>query len=51
MIPERYKDADYSQLPDDLRAKFKKAYAERKGLYIYGAVGTGKTHYAYAIVK
>jgi len=51
MIPERYQKAEYEQVPEEIRAKFGQIKKTRRGLYIYGDVGTGKTHIAYAMLK
>jgi len=49
MIPERFKNAKYEDAPQKIRELFDKVYDTRKGLYIYGEVGTGKTHIIYAL--
>lgn len=51
MIPERYQNADYNNVPEAIRNTLKKINETKRGLYIYGAVGTGKTYIAYAIAK
>lgn len=51
MIPPRFQKAEYSDVPETIRAKFDKIRETRKGLYIHGPVGTGKTHIAYALKK
>jgi len=52
MIPKRYEDVEFGK---DVPSNIKKLYSEiresRKGLYLFGGVGTGKTHIAYAIKK
>lgn len=50
-IPERYKNVEYKDVSKNIRDKFDKIGETRKGLYIYGPVGTGKTHIAFAIKK
>ncbi len=53
-IPERYKDADFSQVRkgiQDLVVEFGKNIKENKGVYIYGLPGRGKTYTAWAIAK
>jgi len=49
-IPERYKNVSYEKdVPADVKKSFDKMKEERKGIYIHGDVGTGKTHIAYAL--
>ena len=49
MIPARYEMAKYEDVPKEIRDLFEKIKESGKGIYIYGAVGTGKTHIAYAL--
>ncbi len=49
IIPERYKHVKYEDVPEDIRTKFEKMTETRKGFYIHGAVGSGKTHIAFAL--
>lgn len=49
MIPERYKTATYAHIPKEIQSAVETMKDHRKGLYIFGAVGTGKTHIAYAL--
>lgn len=49
MIPDRYKDAKYDEVPAEIRKLFENIRKSRKGIYIHGDVGTGKTHIAYAL--
>ncbi len=51
MIPTRYQNAQYESIPQDIRDRFEKIRETRRGLYIHGPVGTGKTHIAYALKK
>lgn len=51
MIPKRYEDVDFEMLPQTLKDKYTLLRKERRGLYIYGPVGTGKTYAAYGIYK
>lgn len=51
MIPARYEKAEYNDVPEKIRQKFEKLRETRKGIYIHGSVGTGKTHIAYALKK
>ena len=50
-IPQRYENVDFSQLPEVIKEAYPILRSERKGLYIFGGVGTGKTHAAYGILK
>lgn len=51
MIPIRYQNAQYETVPQDIRDRFEKIRDTRRGLYIHGPVGTGKTHIAYSLKK
>lgn len=50
-IPKRYENATVENVQPDLLEKFKNIRETRKGLYIHGGVGTGKTHTAYALYR
>lgn len=49
MIPKRYEKARYSDVPSAVRGQFTQLREKRKGIYLHGPVGTGKTHIAYAL--
>lgn len=49
--PLRFAASDFSKLPAEIREKVEKIRETRRGLYIHGPVGTGKTYAAYAILK
>lgn len=49
MIPERFKNAKYEDVPSQIRKLYERMPETRRGLYIHGAVGTGKTHFCYGI--
>lgn len=51
MIPKRYENAGYEDVPEKIRIALEDGIKRGRGLYIYGAVGSGKTHIAYAIYK
>lgn len=51
MIPERYKDAKWEDVPPAIQQAVENSLKTGKGIYLHGAVGTGKTHIAYAIKK
>lgn len=48
-IPKRYENVKYEDVPMPVKELLKDL--SNKGLYIYGKVGTGKTHIAYSIYK
>jgi len=50
-IPLRYREASYEEVPEQIKGNFQEIKVSRKGLYIYGDVGTGKTHISYALHK
>lgn len=50
-IPPRYEKAEYTDVPQKVREKFSAIAESRKGIYIFGPVGTGKTHCAFAMKK
>lgn len=47
--PERYKQAKWDDVPPKIRQAFDVMIGGGKGIYIYGEVGSGKTHICYAI--
>jgi len=49
-IPQRYKNASYDDVPGDIKKIFEQIPKTKKGIYIHGGVGTGKTHIAYALL-
>jgi DNA replication protein DnaC len=49
--PLRFNDAKFSELPKDLQDLVLNIRTTRKGAYIWGPVGTGKTYAAFAILK
>ena len=52
IIPSRYSNVDYDKdVIDDLKNTIDMLKKERRGLYLHGKSGTGKTHLAYAICK
>lgn len=51
MIPKRYEDAKWEDVPESIKALVTKITETRRGIYIHGEVGSGKTHVAYAIKK
>lgn len=46
--PARYKDVTSADLPKEFLAKIPLDNSEKNGYYIWGGVGTGKTHALYA---
>ena len=51
MIPVRFQHAKYEDVPAKIQALFDAIPKSKRGLYIHGNVGTGKTHFAYALKK
>jgi len=49
--PKRYEHAEWADVPANVQKFIEKIKESRKGLYIHGDVGTGKTHIAYGIQK
>lgn len=47
--PKRYEDSDFSTLPVEIRDCIESVRKTRRGIYLWGPVGTGKTYAAYAI--
>lgn len=50
-IPARYEKAEWKDVPAHIQAKVDAVRETRRGLYLHGSVGTGKTHVAYGIYK
>lgn len=50
-VPARYEKATWEQVPASLKTIVDAMPETRKGLFLHGDVGTGKTHIAYAIGK
>ena len=51
MIPKRFEDAKFEDIPENIKGLVIKIIDSRKGIYIFGSCGTGKTHIAYACTK
>ena len=51
MIPLRFENVKYEDVPQQIQELFEKIKESQRGIYIYGKVGTGKTHIAYALKK
>ena len=51
ITPERYKNAKWEDVPNTIKEAYTNLWLieKKKGLYIHGAVGTGKTHICWAI--
>jgi len=49
--PPRYESATWDDVPENIRNYVEKMRETRKGIYIHGSVGTGKTHIVYGIVE
>jgi len=50
-IPRRFENTTYKEVPDNIKKSFEAIPESRRGMYIHGGVGTGKTHIAYALLK
>jgi DNA replication protein DnaC len=48
-IPRRYREAKYEDVPEAIRRAFQRIKETRKGIYLHGDVGCGKTHILYAL--
>lgn len=48
-IPARYKKTKYEDVPENIKIIFEDMGQSRKGLFLYGGIGTGKTHIAYSL--
>jgi len=49
-IPQRYKNASYADVPQNVKMSFENMLATKQGIYLYGGVGTGKTHITYGLL-
>jgi DNA replication protein DnaC len=50
-IPKRFENAKFDDVPSNIKDLVNNIAKSRKGIYIHGECGTGKTHIAYAIGK
>ena len=50
-IPRRFENTIYKEVPENIKKSFESIPETRRGIYIHGGVGTGKTHVAYALFK
>lgn len=50
-IPKRFELVKYGDVPESISGLFNNIKESRKGIYIHGDCGTGKTHIAYALAK
>lgn len=50
-IPRRFTDSDYTILPQEIKDCVESVKETRRGIYLWGPVGYGKTYAAYAIHK
>jgi DNA replication protein DnaC len=49
--PKRYENAKWEDVPLSIQTAFEAIKESGKGIYIHGAVGTGKTHICWAMKK
>jgi len=50
-IPELYKDVKFMDVDQKIREAAESQFKQGLGIYLWGEVGVGKTHIAYAIAK
>lgn len=50
-VPPRFEKAKWEDVPNVIRETVEKMAGSRKGLFLHGGVGAGKTHIAYGIAK
>jgi DNA replication protein DnaC len=51
MIPKRYENATFESVPKEIQDMFLAMPKTKKGIYIHGSVGSGKTHIAHGLNK
>lgn len=51
MMPKRYEDVKFEEIDQKIKDIYPLLKKERKGIYIHGGVGTGKTFAAWGIYK
>ena len=49
--PKMYEEAGYADVPNGIKWFFEKIKDTRRGIYVHGAVGSGKTHVAWALAQ
>lgn len=49
MTPERYANVKWGDVPENIKGAFIENASQGKGIYLFGEVGSGKTHIAYAL--
>lgn len=50
-LPMRFENVCYEHVPEQIKEKFEKILETRRGIFIHGKSGVGKTHVAYALMK
>lgn len=50
-VPKQFEGALYKDVPLDIQGPFEEIRDTRRGIYIHGGVGTGKTHIAWALAR
>jgi DNA replication protein DnaC len=51
IIPPRFEKTKYDDVPKEIKDVVESLNMVRRGLYIHGDVGTGKTHIVYAVAR
>ena len=49
LLHKRYQDVKYEDVREDIRALFETMRETKRGIYIWGGIGSGKTHALYAL--
>ncbi len=50
-VPKRFADSDFESIPKEIQDNVLNVRTTRKGMYLWGPVGCGKTYAVYAIKK
>lgn len=50
-IPPHFQEVKIADIPEDIKTHIENIKKHRKGLFLWGECGTGKTHMMYALLK